>query len=232
MFDHRLATAVRSLAAVVLVLGVAAGSSSADNKKSKDTKKAKDAPAQAADPLHAQLEGKSPQEKIDALNGIVDAGQATKEVWFQLGNAKFESGDTAGAATAFEKAVAMDSTYFKAVVNLGLMYDEQQNFSKAIETFEQAGRLEPNNPDVWSHMGNTYTTQGNYAKASELYRKALKLDPNAVHALYSMGVAFADAGIFREAVHYWTRVTELDPKGELGKNASENVELVKKYLIP
>ena len=47
-----------------------------------------------------------------------------------------------------------------------------------------------------------------------------------------MAVAFADAGIFREAVKYWERVAHVDPQGELGKNATENIDLVKKYLIP
>jgi tetratricopeptide (TPR) repeat protein len=201
-------------------------------KKDKEAK-GKDAAAPAsADPVRAAIEGKTAAERIEYLNGVIDAGEATKEVWFHLGNARYESGDPALAATAFEKAVAMDSTFFKALVNLGLMYDEQQNYSKAIEAFEAAAAIEPTNPDVWSHMGNTYYSQNQFAKATELYHKALGIQPDAVHALYSMGVAFADAGIFREAVSYWKRVVELDPQGELGKNAAENVELVQKYLIP
>lgn len=188
--------------------------------------------AAADDALRAQLEGKNAQERIDLLNGIVDDGKPTRDVYFQLGNAYYESGNAPKAALAFEQAVAKDPTFFKAIMNLGLMYDEQQMFPKAIEAFEQAAQLEPNNPDVWSHMGNTYYAQNNHAKATELYSQALKLDPNAQHALYSFGVAFADAGIFREAVDYWGRVVKADPKSELGKNAAENLELVQKYLIP
>jgi tetratricopeptide (TPR) repeat protein len=126
----------------------------------------------------------------------------------------------------------MDPKYFKATVNLALMYDEQEKWAQALETFEQAAKLDPNNPDVWSHMGNTYYSQAQYAKAMELYRKALKMKPDATHALYSMGVAFADAGIFREAVRYWTRVSQIDPDGDLAKAAKDNVELLQKYLVP
>ena len=194
--------------------------------------KPKDKPGSDGEALKAQLEGKNPQERIDILKAMVDEGTATKDAYFHLGNARYESGDAAGAAQAFEQAVAMDSTFFKAVVNLGLMYDEQANFPKAIESFEQATHLEPDNPDVWSHMGNTYYAQKEYSKATELYRKALKLQPDATHALYSLGVAFADAGMFREAVNYWKRVVELDKDGDLGKNARENVDLLQKYLIP
>ncbi len=211
--------AVRWVAA--LVICAVTGAAAADKQTPADK-----------DPLRAALEGKSPAEKIELLGQKIDAGDASKEAFFFLGNAKYESGDLAGAVAAFKKAVAIDSTFFKAVVNLGLMYDEQQNFAKAIETFEQATRLEPKNPDSWSHLGNAYYSQNNHAKATELYRKALALDPNSPQALYSMAVAFADAGIFREAVKYWERVAHVDAGGELGKNAAENIDLVKKYLIP
>jgi len=195
-------------------------------------KKDKKAAATAEDPLRAALDGKTAPQKIEYLNGMVEEGKATKDVYFHLGNAKYETGDAAGAATAFEKCVAMDSTFFKAIVNLGLMYDEQQLFPKAIEAFELAAKLEPKNPDVWANLGNSYYTQVQHPKAFEYYQKALALDPNSQSALYSMAVFFADAGIFREAVKYWQHVVDVDPKSEQGKNAAENIDLVKKYLIP
>ena len=210
---------------VALVLAVSVGVAGAASKKEAASKPEED-------PLRAQLDKKTPQERVEYLQGLVDAGQTTKEVWFHLGNAQYEAGQAARAADAFQQAVAIDSTYFKAVINLGLMFDDQQLYPKAIEVFEQAGRLQPGNPDVWSHMGNTYYAQKDFPKAMELYKRALQLDPKATHALYSIGVAFADAGMFREAVKYWDQVATLDPQGELGKNAKDNLDLVRKYLIP
>lgn len=184
------------------------------------------------DELRDELEGKTPKERVAHLRTMVDDGEGSRDVYFHLGNAYYESGNPAEAAKAFQKAVELDGEFFKAMVNLALMYDEQQRYPKAIEVFERAAELDPDNPDVWSHMGNTYYAQRKYPKAMELYRKALGIDENATHALYSIGVAFADAGIFREAVRYWTRVSKLEPEGELGRSASENVELLQKYLIP
>jgi len=229
-------TVTTLLGAALAIVFVASASPGAAQDKAAKGQAAQAAGDQAVagtdDALRTALDGKTPQERIDYLNALVDGGQATKEIYFHLGNAKYEASDLQGAALAFEQAVAMDSTFFKAMVNLGLMYDSLQNYPKAIESFEEAARLEPKNPDVWSHMGNTYYAQSNYPKAMELYKKALQFDPKAAHALYSMGVAFADAGIFREAVSYWKRVAEIDPQGDLGKNASENIELLQKYLIP
>jgi len=182
--------------------------------------------------LAEQLEGKSPRDRFVLLKQMVDEGNGSKEVYFYLGNASYETGDINGAIVAFSRAIEQDPKYFKAIVNLALMYDEQQKYSLAIETFEKAAEIEPENPDVWSHLGNAYYGQGEYGKAMEYYRKSLSIDPESGHALYSIGVAFADAGIFREAVRYWSRVSELEPDSELGHSAAENVDLLQKYLIP
>ena len=183
-------------------------------------------------PLQLELEGKEPRDRLVYLKQLVDEGKGTKEIYFHLGNAYYQTGDPKGAITAFGKAIELDPQYFKAMVNMALMYDEQEQYSQAIETLERAAEVDPKSPDVWSHMGNSYYAQGQHAQAMDLYRKALGLDPNAAHALYSIGVAFADAGIFREAVRYWSRVSELDPDSELGKNAAENVQLLQQYLVP
>jgi tetratricopeptide (TPR) repeat protein len=195
-------------------------------------------PAAAADPdpdtqaLLDEIKEKEPQERLRALKMRVDEGQPSKEIWFHLGNAYYETNNINGAIQAFESAVQMDPKFFKAMVNLALMYDENESWAKAIETFERASEINAENPDVWSHLGNTYYAQGKYEEAMSHYRMALAVDPDATHALYSMGIAFADAGIFREAVRYWTRVSQLEPDSELGHSASENVELLQKYLIP
>lgn len=183
-------------------------------------------------PLQQELEGLNPRDRVVHLKGLVDEGKGTKETYFLLGNAYYQTGDPKGAIAAFTKAIEIDPQYFKAMVNMALMYDEQEQYSQAIETLERAAEIDPKSPDVWSHMGNSYYAQGQHAKAMDLYRKALGLDPNATHALYSIGVAFADAGIFREAVRYWSRVSELEPDSELGKNAAENVQLLQQYLVP
>ncbi|HZM17754.1 MAG TPA: tetratricopeptide repeat protein [Candidatus Krumholzibacteria bacterium] len=188
--------------------------------------------AQDKTPLQKELEGKTPRDQLVYLKGIVDEGKGTKETYFHLGNAYFQTGDPTGAVGAFQKAIELDPKYFKAMVNLALMYDEQERYSLAIETLERAAEIDPKSPDVWSHMGNSYYAQGEHSKAMDFYRKALGFNPNATHALYSIGVAFADAGIFREAVRYWTRVGELEPDSELGKNAAENVKLLQQYLVP
>jgi tetratricopeptide (TPR) repeat protein len=208
------------------------GSSCSEDTSDNDATHGEQKVQEEIDPFYATVRDKPAKERREAIQMHIDEGNVSKSLYFHLGNAAYESGDAAGGARAFEKAVELDETYFKAMVNLALMYDEMQKYPKAIEVFEEASVLEPENPEVWSHLGNTYYAQRKYSKAMDLYRKSLAIESEAPHALYSMGVAFADAGMFREAVNYWSRVSKVEPESELGKSAAENVELLQKYLIP
>ena len=98
--------------------------------------------------LRDRLEGKTPDQKIDILTKIIEDGKPDKYVYFHLGGAKYDKDDAKGAAEAFEQAVAMDTTFFKAIVNLGDTYDRLQEYPKAIETYERAAALQPDNADV------------------------------------------------------------------------------------
>lgn len=189
--------------------------------------------AESVDDFLASIRDKPPKERVEALRDYTDSHKkTTREVWFTLGNAYYETNDTGAAIGAFQKAIEIDPNYFKAMVNLALSYDTERQYDTAIEVFERAAAIDSTNADLWSHWGNTYYSKNEYGKGMAYYRKALALDPNAAHALYSIGVAFADAGMFREAVNYWTRVSQLEQDSELGRNAAENVELLLKYLVP
>jgi tetratricopeptide (TPR) repeat protein len=188
--------------------------------------------AETVDEFLASIKDKPPAERVVALREYTEANKPTKEIWFHLGNAHYEAGEADAAVVAYEQALTLDPNYFKALVNLALMYDDLQQYPKAIETLERAAQIDSTNADVWSHLGNTYYAQDKHAQGVEYYRKALRINPDAAHALYSMGVAFADAGIFREAVTYWMHVSRVEPDSELGKSAAENVELLQRYLIP
>ena len=74
--------------------------------------------AEEKTPLQQELEGKSPRDRLVYLKGMVDEGKGTKEVFFHLGNAYFQTGDPLGASGAFLKAIELDPHYFKAMVNL------------------------------------------------------------------------------------------------------------------
>ena len=58
-----------------------------------------------ADDFYDSVKDKPAKERREALQIHIDEGNASKELYFHLGNAAYEAGDPAGAAVAFEQAI-------------------------------------------------------------------------------------------------------------------------------
>lgn len=52
-------------------------------------------------------------------------------------------------------------------------------WERALQSMQEAGRLDPTRADVYLRMGEAYSSAGDTGKAAEAYRSALSIDPNA-----------------------------------------------------
>jgi tetratricopeptide (TPR) repeat protein len=92
--------------------------------------------------------GTSPDLAIGAYTAIIESGQET----------------TKGLAATF--------------LNRGRAYASKGNYDRAIQDFDQAIRLDPNNPVAFFSRGNVYARQGEYDHAIDDFDQAIRLDPN------------------------------------------------------
>ena len=67
-----------------------------------------------------------------------------------------------------------------AYYNLGIAYDEQGNYTKAIESYEKAIELKPDYADAYINLGNAYNDQGNPELQISNYKEAARLGHQAV----------------------------------------------------
>jgi tetratricopeptide (TPR) repeat protein len=71
------------------------------------------------------------------------AGDCPASTWFDLGVARGDLGDHAGAARAYRQAVAKNPDYAEAAVNLGIALQESGDVDAAIDAYRTAYRLRP-----------------------------------------------------------------------------------------
>ncbi len=88
---------------------------------------------------------------------------------------------------------------------------QEGDFQGAIECYERAIAIEPNNAIGYSNLGVIKQQLGEFAEAIAYYRQALEIDPNLAETLSNLGSALADAGETAEAIATYDRALSLNP---------------------
>jgi tetratricopeptide (TPR) repeat protein len=70
-------------------------------------------------------------------------GDAPPSVWFDLGLARQDLRDYAGAAAAYRRALETKPDYAEAALNLGIVLQESGDLDSAMRAYREAYRLRP-----------------------------------------------------------------------------------------
>ncbi len=90
------------------------------------------------------------------------------------------------------------------------LYD-QGKYQEAIDCYDKALRVNPNNKYALNGKGIALNSQGKYQEAIEYYDKALRVNPNYFEALYNKGFALKKIGKYQEAIEYYDKTLVIDP---------------------
>jgi PGF-CTERM protein len=81
----------------------------------------------------------------------------------------------------------------------------------AIEDFNKAIELDPNNAGAYSNRGVAYDDLKQYERAVEDHNKAIKLNPNCAVAYANRGAAYDHLKQYEKAIEDYNKAIELDP---------------------
>lgn len=132
-----------------------------------------------------------PDVAIRACTAIIDSGQQT----------------TADLAVTF--------------FNRGWAFSMKGQYDRAIQDYDQAIRLVPNNTDAFNNRGNAFSTKGQFDRAIQDFDQAIRLDPNSVIAFSSRCLARASTGALAAALADCNVALRLSPnrRSTLGNRA-------------
>jgi predicted Zn-dependent protease len=83
-----------------------------------------------------------------ALAPVADSPSASREVFYNLGEIKFNKGDSAGAEALYKRASDMDATWQLPKLKLGLIAFSKGDKDAAIKIFEGIVAADPNAPEA------------------------------------------------------------------------------------
>jgi len=148
----------------------------------------------------------------------VATAQATASTTAQPGSGQQQQPDpnaqaalTQAAAPLIE-AVNKDPKDFDSLAKLGNLYYDGQQYANAIQYYERALTIHPDNPDVRTDMGTAYWYTGNAEKALAAMEASLKYRPGHPQTLFNLGwVRWQGKQDPKGAIEAWQQLLKANP---------------------
>lgn len=218
----------------------------------------KDVPQSELDLFISEIENMPHEAALDTLRQLSAAPAPTNAfACYELGNIFYAMGaDSArtrgwndefarayldSAQGWFELAVAADSSFVEAYVNLGALWDDradmmatrrerEQRISTAQEMYERALAIKPYDEKARCNLGSLYKRQNRFEDAMNEYTAVLDHNPKSALAHYNLAILFATQKIYGEAIHEFELAAKYDPKGDIGERSQENIKVVQDLM--
>lgn len=168
------------------------------------------------------LSGMVNKDKGDTSKARRDFHRATEnrqeyyEAWIQLGLIASRKNDSL-AEFYYQNALKIRPESEEAHYNLGMFYQENEKYQKAINTYNQLLDINPQHKHAYYNLGYIHLTgTGKYKKAERYFRQVLDLDSSYVDAVYNLGSSLEQQGKLDEARKQYKKTLELEENYSLG----------------
>ncbi len=105
--------------------------------------------------------------------------------------------------TIYKQYISKYPNDWRAYNNLAVYYLDNGKLDEALQNFQKADQLDPNNPSVLNNLGVVYWEKGDMAKAKEYFQKAYNLAANNETIGYNLGVIAIKEADYQKAVEYF-----------------------------
>jgi Flp pilus assembly protein TadD len=151
------------------------------------------------------------------------AAAASPEEEYEKIKEQIQSGD-GQAVNELENFLAAHPQFALAHNDLGVLYYNQGDKEKALDHYEQAVRLEPQNLNFQKNLADFYFVEaGRIEDALAIYNQVLEIDGGDVEALMSIGVICEALERREDAVYFYNRVLENEPWNVDAQERLENL---------
>jgi eukaryotic-like serine/threonine-protein kinase len=114
------------------------------------------------------------------LNAALSKTPDNARILYDLGIVYRKDGRLTEAGSALEKSIALDPRA-DPLMELGQVAIQQNDYAKAISSYERAAQLSPSDYDAWGNLGGVYQISGQHLeKSADAYRKAIALASEAI----------------------------------------------------
>ncbi len=161
------------------------------------------------------------QEVIAMGEKLLKERQNDAQLIYIIGLASINIQNFVIAETYFEKLILFkknaDNLY-----TLGNIQKKLKKFNKAVISFEEAIKLNPNFSEAYNNLGSTQKSLNKNEEAIFYYKKAIKLNRNNFEAYYNLTNLYFSLEYYKEAIDYFKNIINSEIRHE---------EICEKYTI-
>lgn len=154
----------------------------------------------------------------------VDQKPNDSQLRVQLGYTYYLKGDDQNAIKQLQTAKNLDSKNYNAYLNLGIVYDKENQNDKFLEVATKAVKLAPQDYKAQLMAGRAYRKLKMYKKASDALDKAIRLKPGNTDTIYEAGMVAEDQGQIKEAENIYKETLTFDPTYKPALQALERLK--------
>ena len=144
----------------------------------------------------------------------VNSPKTPAEQAYDDGMRRFDAGDLAGAARAFEQALALEPGFERALYQLGNVRQDQERWADAERCFRGAIALAPDHAEAHNNLGVVLQVLGRSRDAEACYARAAELKPALVHPWLNLGRMLEGMGRRSEAIAWLEKGSALSAEPE------------------
>ncbi len=123
----------------------------------------------------------------------------------------------------YKKLLEIDPKDIIALNQLGIIYGKFGLYDDAIKIFEEAKKINAENPEAYCNLGNIYYLQEKFDLATTQYKLSLELDPNNAKAHINLSLVYFKQKMIIEAKEEFNKAKELDPTIEEAHGEYKNL---------
>ncbi|MDP1675326.1 MAG: tetratricopeptide repeat protein [Bacteroidota bacterium] len=97
----------------------------------------------------------------------------------------------------------------------GFQAFDSHEYDKAIQLFQKAMEINPNDPLLNNNLGSAYYKSGNYGKAIQYLEKAIEINPQYSMAFNNLGNVYSDKGNIDKAIELYENAVDLNSENYL-----------------
>ncbi|MEO8753537.1 MAG: tetratricopeptide repeat protein [Casimicrobiaceae bacterium] len=129
---------------------------------------------------------------------------ATAQQWFEQG-VTLEREDVVAALQAYAHAIAADSAFLDARINLGRLLHGSLRFAEAERVYGDAVKAGASDPVLHFNLGVLYEDMDRAPEAMQAYEAALRADPDMADCHYNLALLCEKLAQPKEAIRHMAR---------------------------